>query len=163
MLPTRQSLLRAAHDESGNSLVEFSLCATLLFMVVFGIMDMSRAVSVDHFLANAASEATRYASVRGATYSTACTSVSAENCYATQSSITNYIQSITPLGVNSSSVVVNATWPGTTAAGGTCSGASNAAGCTVKVKLTYSYSFLLAFLPKGAFALTSTATSTIAQ
>jgi len=160
---TRHAILRAARDESGNSLVEFSLCATLLFMVVFGIMDFSRAMAVDHFLANAASEATRYASVRGSTYSTACTSVSAENCYATQSSINSYVQSITPLGVNSSSVVVLATWPGTTAAGGTCSGAANSPGCTVKVKLTYSYNFILAFLPTGMFALTSTATNTIAQ
>jgi Flp pilus assembly protein TadG len=159
----RASILRAAHDESGTSLIEFSLCAMLLFMVVFGIMDMSRAVSVDHFLANAASEATRYASVRGSTYSTACTSASAENCYATQSSINSYVQSITPLGVNSSSVAVAATWPGTTAAGAACSGAANSPGCTVKVKLTYSYNFILAFLPKGAITLTSTAINTIAQ
>ena len=52
-------------DERGSSMVEFALGASLLFMVVFGIIAMALALYTYNVVSEAAREATRYAIVRG--------------------------------------------------------------------------------------------------
>jgi Flp pilus assembly protein TadG len=56
---------RLGIDETGSSLVEFALSSTVLLMAIFGVLDCSCALYADHYVANAAREATRYAMVRG--------------------------------------------------------------------------------------------------
>ena len=152
-------------DEAGSSMIEFALSASLLMMLVFGIMGMSLAAYTDHFVAIAAQAATRYASVRGSTWASACGTATATSCTATASSVKNYVQSITPGGVSYSDVTVQATWPGTTPAGKACFAVSgsNSPGCMVQVKISYSFSFLLPFLPDNAITLTSTGALPITQ
>ena len=160
-------LTEQARDESGSAVVEFAASAILLFTLVFGIMECSRAVYINHFLANAAQEGARYAIVRGASWSSSCASYTASGCTASGSHVTSFVQSIASAGVNPSNLNVATSWPGLTAAGASCmsnsSAPSNAIGCVVVVKVTYSFSFVSPLLPQRTLPLTSTAETTIVQ
>ncbi len=151
--------------ESGSSLIEFALSVSLLMMVVFGIMGLSLAAFSDHFVAIAAQAATRYASVRGSTWSSTCASASATGCVTTAGLVQSYVQSLAPAGINTGNLTVQTTWPGTTPAGGACfqSSGKNSPGCTVQVTVTYSFSFLLPFMPANTMNLSSTGALPIAQ
>jgi Flp pilus assembly protein TadG len=153
-------------DQSGSELVEFSLSAILLFTVIFGILDCSRALYVDHYVAYVANEATRYAMVRGSTWQgITCTTTSSFSCDATSSDITNMVTSITPLGFSASNLAVNSAWPGTTPAGTACATTNgvNSPGCVVQVTVSYSFNFVLPFLPKNTLNLKSTSAVAISR
>jgi Flp pilus assembly protein TadG len=158
-----QSFLR---DEDGSELVEFALSVSLLLMVMIGIMGFSLAVYAQHFVALAAQSGTRYASVRGASWPSACTSATATSCITNAAMVQSYVQSIAPGGVTNSKLIVQTTWPATTPAGGACfivAGNSNSPGCMVKVTVKYPFSFLLPFLPTNVMNFTSTGALPIAQ
>lgn len=55
------------YDEKGSVLVESAITVAVLFVILFGIIDFGRALYTYHFVANAAREATRWASVNGST------------------------------------------------------------------------------------------------
>jgi Flp pilus assembly protein TadG len=55
-------LIQRLADSRGSSLVEFSLVAFMLLMVIFGVVEISRLVLVYTDVANAAREGTRYGS-----------------------------------------------------------------------------------------------------
>ena len=160
-------LCTVMRQDCGSALVEFTASAILLFTLVFGILECSRAVYVYHFLGNAAQEAARYAMVRGASWNASCASVTSSSCVASSSNVTSFVQSITSAGITKSSIGVSTTWPGTNAAGASCLASSSTpaytAGCVVAVTVTYSFSFVSPLLPKKALALTSTAEETIVQ
>ena len=154
-------------EESGSALVEFAASAILLFTLVFGIMECSRAVYVDHFVANAAQEATRYAMVRGASWTSTCASTTSSNCTVNSSTVTAFVQSLVSAGVSKTNLSVSTTWPGTDATGADCltsgSEAKNSAGCVVSVKVTYPFSYVSPLLPKSTLLLSSTSQVTIVQ
>jgi Flp pilus assembly protein TadG len=157
---------RIAKEDSGSGLIEYGLSTSVMLMVIFGLLDMSRALYADHYVSNVAREATRYAMVRGATWNgAACTTPSTFSCTATATDIANYVTSDTPPGFSASSLTVNATWPGTTASGATCSatGVNNTPGCIVTVQVTYNFNVNLPFLPANVFTLSSTSSRIIAQ
>ncbi|HEY9137418.1 MAG TPA: TadE family protein, partial [Terriglobus sp.] len=82
-----------ARDETGSALLEMALCASLVLLVIFGIMECSLAVYTEHYVESAAASGARYATVRGSTYrETACASPSASYCEAGTSDIQNYIR-----------------------------------------------------------------------
>ncbi len=154
-------------DESGSSLVEFSLSAVVLLMAVAGVMDFSRALYIDHFLANAASEATRYAMVRGATFAgNPCSTASTASCDATAANVTSYVTSLSPTGINTANMTVNTTWPGTSPTGSSCVSAvssKNSPGCVVNVTITYSFNFAVPILPANTLVLTGSSAVAIAE
>lgn len=152
-----------ASIERGSTLVEFAIVVTALLTLMFGTIDFGRALYSYHFVAYAAQEATRYASVRGSTYPTACSPpTQASRCSATADNILTYVQGLVPAGmyVNGSAVspsvpgylAVTSTWPGTAGAGltaatcNTSNGHANNPGCAVQVKVQYTYGFSLPFL-----------------
>jgi len=155
-------------EEAGGSIVEFAVASTLLFTVVFGILDCSRALFANHYVSYSAAEAARYAMVRGATWNNAsCSTVTTESCTATSSNVTSLVQSITPVGINTSSknLTVSTTWTGKTPNGAACnsSGVNNSPGCVVQVQVSYSFSFVLPFLPANALLMKSSAATVITQ
>ena len=165
---TAMMIKRLYSEQSGSSLIEFAASATLMLMVIFGIMDCSRAMYADHFVCNGASEAVRYAMVRGSTFTgNSCTSTATSSCMATGSNVTSFVQGITPFGVSTSPsyLTVTTSWPGTTPAGASCNaeGVYNSPGCVVKVNLKYSFNFVLPFLPRNTLVLQSTAAVAISQ
>ena len=154
-------------QESGSALVEFAVSAILLFTLIFGVLQCSRALYTYHFLGSAAQEAARYAMVRGASWTSNCSSAASYSCVATSSNVATFVQGIASAGISKSGLGVSTTWPGQNAAGASClqssSTPTNTAGCVVTVTVTYSFSFGSSLLPSKALALTSTAKETIVQ
>ncbi len=151
--------------EAGSALVEFALSGLLLLSVLLGIVECSRALYLDHFVASAAREATRYAAVRGASAGVDCSSTTVYGCTAASSDVTAFVHSIATAGVQSSNLAVTTTWPGTDATGASCvaSGQGKAAGCLVVVTVGYTFSYLVPFLPAKPVALSSTSKVTIVE
>ena len=153
-----------AREEDGSELVEFAISAALLYMLLFGVMDCSRALYVDHFLANAAREGTRYAMVRGDGWGASCASSASMSCTATSSDVQVYVQGLVSAGIQATSVTVRTSWPGTDANGASCHPARmNSPGCMVTVEVSYPFTFVSPLLPRSTLVLTSSANSTILQ
>lgn len=57
--------LSTARSDQGQSLVEFALVLPVLLLVIFGVIDLARAVWQENTLAFAAREGSRYAIVHG--------------------------------------------------------------------------------------------------
>ena len=93
-------------SERGTALVEFAMSVIITFVLIFGMIDFARAIYSYHFISNAAREATRFASVRGAL----CSS-SASPCPAAAADIQNYVLQIAPLGIDQTQITVTPTWP----------------------------------------------------
>lgn len=163
MLSTKIRSARLYLGESGSSLVEFALTSTILLMMIFGILDCSRAMYAYHFVANAAEEATRYAMVRGSSWNgVACSAPSTVSCTAKAADIQSFVTSITPGGITPGSLTVTPTWTGSTPSGVACS-TSTDTGCVVSVQVSYAFNFIVPFLPSNGLVLRSTAAATIAQ
>ncbi len=154
-------------------MAEYAIVVIVLFAFVFGIMDFSLFLYAYHFASEAAREATRYAAVRGSTFTTECSSSATPyGCYALNSDIQTYVQSIAPSGIVSTSVTTTTTWPGvlagatgacTTTANGT-TGVDDNPGCLVKVVLSYPFHFIFLPLPllkSGSATYTVTSTSEV--
>ena len=152
--------------EQGSSLVEFAVSCSLLFMMIFGIMDFSRALYADHYVSNVAREASRYAMVRGSTWNSAtCTTTTTYECSATSANVTSFVKGEIPPGFSPSAVTVTTTWPGKSPSGGSCvtTNGNNSPGCVVTVNVSYSFNFILPFLPTNALVLTSTSSVAIQE
>lgn len=132
--------------ERGSAVVEFAAAFTVLFMFLFAIMDLSRALYSYHFIADAAREGTRYAMVRGAT----CTSYTTA-CPAAASDIQTYLKNV-PAGINPSSLTVTTTW-----------NPNNSPGSVVQVQVRYSFQPIFPLMPKGALVMTSSSEVVISQ
>jgi Flp pilus assembly protein TadG len=163
---------KSSPRERGSTLMEFAIVLTALFMLMFGVIDFSRAVYAYHFVSNAAREATRYASVRGS----ACNTW-ASACPAAASDVTAYVQSIVSSGIyvntgasagNPGYLAVTTTWAGKTGSGATCTSSTqkqtNYPGCVVKVQVQYTYGFTLPYLTSlSKINMTSTSQFVISQ
>lgn len=162
-----RTLQRFLEEEDGGSLIEFTLSVTVLLMLIFGILDLSRALYIDHFVSSAAREGARYAMVRGSTYNNvSCSTPTTTSCTATQAAVTSYVQNLAPTGVSTANLMVQTTWPGTSANGSNCVSAvtqSNGPGCTVKVVVTDAFTFAVPYFPVPGLNLSSTATVAISQ
>ena len=164
--PMYPTAIRLFREDTGSETIEFAVSAVVLLTIIFGILDMSRALYADHFVSNAAREATRYAMVRGASWkNTTCTTSATFSCTATATDVTSYVKTITPLGFTANNLAVTTTWPGTTPSGADCSSSNvnNSPDCVVTVKVVYNFNFVLPFLPKGALQLASTSSMAISQ
>ncbi len=180
---------REASSERGSAMYELAFVGIITFTLIFAVMDFSQAMYAYHFVSNAAREATRYASVRGSTFSSkTCTFPSVVYaCETNPADIEAYVKSIIPPGISVSSVnssttipcptsstagqlYVCAKWPNTppTGATGTCPsspGGGENPGCLVEVQVQYVYGFTLPLVSKdvGSISMTSTSEMTIQQ
>ena len=150
------------NSERGSAQIEFAVAAIALLLLVFGIVDMGRALFAYNFVSQTARNATRWVMLRG----TGCPSQLGSYCPAgaTNDDVTTYVKSIAP--------GIDTTTPGVltvTSACGTGSGLTNTLPCTpsngtpatyVQVTVTYQFSFitplsgLVALIPSSG--LTST-------
>jgi len=134
------------HSNRGAVLLEFAAVFTVLFMFLFAIMDLSRALYAYQWVADAAREGTRYAMVRGAT----CKSWPSA-CPASASDIQSYIKSV-PAGINPQAVTVTTTWT-----------PDNQPGSLVQVQVQYSFQPIFPLIPKGALVMSSSSQVVISQ
>lgn len=145
-------------DEQGTSTIEFALGATLLFMVVCGVIVMAHALYTYNVVAEAAREATRYAIVRGS----ACNSFA--DCKVTSAQLQTYVQGLGFPAINSAHLTATTTWT-VYPAGGTCapSASCNNPGNQVKVTVSYPFMSVIPFVPQKTLHMSSTATMVISQ
>ena len=169
-------------SERGANEVEFALVLTLILgPLLFGVMDMSRALFAYHFVSEAAREACRYAVVRGSTWTSkgACATTTAYECDATAANVTSFVKATVPQGIPITGTPVTATscpaaaptiagtlsvctaWPGTNPGTGTCSSTSpgNNPGCYVEVQVQYLFKFTLPFISKELTTINLQSTS----
>lgn len=164
---TLRNIRRLFREEHGSQLVEFAVSILALLAVLFGIMDFSRAMYSYHFMSYAAQEGARYAIVHGASWSSSCNTSAPPNftmsygCKASSGDVQNYVKSLVLPLIDASSITVNTSWPGTTpGCTSSCSACSptNSKGCYVQVKTSYTFNFIMPFLPKSS-GLSFSATS----
>ncbi|MBI5085064.1 MAG: pilus assembly protein [Acidobacteria bacterium] len=140
-MPERPTATRASRAQRGSSMLEMALVISMFLALVFGIIDMSRAVWAYNTVAHLAGEGARYAMVRG----------SASGATATTDTVAAYVKGLS-VGLPASSLTVTTTWS-----------PSKAAGSTVSVKVQYPFRYILPYVPWGTVTLGSTARSVISQ
>jgi Flp pilus assembly protein TadG len=144
--------------ERGTSMLESSVMISVLLVMMFGIVGFGNALYTYHFVSNTAREATRWASVRGAT----CGGLP-DGCPAADIDVNAYVQNLsTGIGLDPTKVTTTTTWvapPNNLAA---CASQHNSPGCVVKVQVQYSFQFLFPLLPSG-FTMQSTSQMVISQ
>jgi Flp pilus assembly protein TadG len=158
-------LRRLASDEGGSEIVEFAFSICVWMAGAFLVMYGSFALYAAHFVANAADEAARFAIVRGSSWNGASCSSNSLDCTASSTDIQNYVVKMLPPGLSPSKLTVSTSWPGTTSTGTTCDSedGDNSPNCVVQVRIGYSFSFPLPFLPKSTLPLSSSSSMTISQ
>lgn len=150
----------------GATLVEFAISASVLFSILFGIMELGLLFYAYNFTSEAAREATRWASVRG---STSCSNTpNLTECNATKAQITAFVQGLGYPGVTSSNISVSTNWlTATTNAGVTswssCSGACNLPHNAVNVKVTYPFPLGVPFVPITTITVGATSQMVVYQ
>ncbi len=118
--------------------------------LIFGIIEVGRALYTYHLVSNAARLGSRYAIVQGSSVNGACTGAAPSTAAAVQT----YVKSVSP-GVDTSQLTVTTTCTG--AAGcSTVTNATNGPGCPVAVRVSYNFAFLLPFMPAPTMSSTST-------
>lgn len=145
--------------EKGSVLVESAITTMLLFVMLFGIIDFGRALYTYHFVANAARQATRWASVNGSSCN------SDPNCPnggpASEQNIATYVAEMTPPGIDAKAIKVAADWPQGTVG---CTGVNpNAPGCPVQVTVSYNFNFLVPLGHKGLMPISSSSEMVISH
>lgn len=135
--------MKLLHREGGASLVEFSFVALAFFVLVFGVVDVGRAVWNYNTLSQATREGTRYAIVHGANSSNPSGPGDAGD-------ISTEVREHAS-GLNDSQLTVTTTWPD----------GDNQPGSDVKVTAQYDYTPLFDFLGFASFTMTSSSTMEI--
>ncbi len=122
----------AIGGESGSVVVELALILPVFFLIVFGMLEISRVVYTNHTLAHAAREGARFAMVRG---SRSASPASTQDIDAAVRS-----QAVT-LDLNDLGVAVSYN-------------PNNNPGSVVTVQVSYAYQFILPALSPGPLQLT---------
>ena len=172
-----QKLFRLAREEGGAELVEFAISALVLIGLMVGMIGFAMAMYTYHFVSSAAQLGSRFAMVRGYTWSkdstTDCSTsppphfTMVYDCTASSTDIQNYVQSLATAGISASNVTINTTssyiWPGKTPDGTTipCS-PINSQGCLVKVTVSYTFNFFL-LQHLSAWSISATSEGAILQ
>lgn len=174
----RQAVQPEFAREEGSALVEMALTSVIIIGTMIGIMEFGMAFYTYTFVSDAAREASRYASVRGAT---SCTDdVTADpNCNLLPNSSGNPLQAyVKGLGFpGSGTVTVTATWlvasqnaNGYTSWTTSCTGATdtngnpcNAMGNAVKVVVTAPVTVAMPFYKTFSLTVSSTSQMVISE
>ena len=144
-------LRETKRGERGQALVEFSLVSIVFFLLVFGMVDVGRAVWNYNTLAHATREGARYAIVHGG--DSLDPSGPGSDYYTepdTDSMVTQQVETFGG-GLSPSRLTVQAEWPD----------GSNIAGSHVKVTSQYEFEPIFDFLGIASFTMTSSSTMLI--
>lgn len=174
-------LLAIFRRDEGQNLVEYALILIASLMLLFGIVEFSRALYTYHFVSHAAREGARWAMVNGATCScdSSCTYTPCDNATpnyggATEADVQNYVTTnLLPPGINSSRITVSAPCgvKGSSGSGTVCADSAascpsafpNYPGCTVQVKVEYRFNFIAPIVSVPPITMSSTSEMVIAH
>jgi Flp pilus assembly protein TadG len=145
--------------QRGAALLEYAFVVVVFLTLIFGIGGFGHALYAYHFVSNAAREGSRWASVRGKT----CTDDGTCAAPATTADIQNYVKTIIPQGIDSTKVTITPSWPAQANSPQICSAAvgglgpfNNYPGCTVEVKVQYTFNMIFPLVSSGPLTFTST-------
>ena len=130
------TLLKRNCGTRGQTIIEFSLCALLLVMLLIGVVEISRMVLVYTTIANAAKAGTRYAIVNGS-------DVNASPTTDDPNVVTIVKNFASAGGLNTANLTVHVNYY---SAGGVTP-ACNTVGCWVQVTASYPYDPLSSYFP----------------
>jgi Flp pilus assembly protein TadG len=154
-------LKRLVRDEDAAELVEFALSASILFMLIFGIIEFCMLIYSGSFVAFAAQQGARYAMVRGSDWASPCSTTLTAGCQAAQGDVQSYVLSLSHPGINLTTSNIKAVPLYTTAAGLSCAAKPYAQGCEIQVTVTYSFGLNIPFIPAATIPLSSSSIETI--
>jgi Flp pilus assembly protein TadG len=173
MAPSRNGadlIQRFKGADEGATLVEMALTSAILFAGVFGIIMISFALYTYNYVAEAAHEAARYASVRGAY----CVGFS--DCPdITGDQVTAFVQTLNYPGIltDSAHLTVSTSWYNVVQTGGSATTISSCgtspAGCdvpsfnAVQVQVTYNFPLNIPFWRSTTLSMSSTSQLPISQ
>jgi Flp pilus assembly protein TadG len=129
--------------EKGQSLVEFALASIVFFIMVFGLIDVGRAVWNYNTLSQATREGARYAIVHGSRSADPATADDPQD-------IVDQVEKFAG-GLNLDDLTVTATWPDD----------SNNPGREVTIESTYSYTPMFGMFGIPSFDMSSSSTMEI--
>lgn len=144
------------NGEAGSALVEFALATVIILTVLFGIIDMGRALYAFDWVSDAARRGTRYAMVRGT--SSCPGSPELTDCKAGPPLIKTYIEGNAFALDQSALTVTSSCWPSSSA----FDPPPCAPGKAVAVTVQYNFSFLSPFTPHS-WTMTSSSIRTVSQ
>ena len=162
-------LRRRLGNDSGSSLIEFTVSVPVLFMLLLGFFQMSVAIYSNFCITELARDTARWASVRG---SNSCADAAGlTGCDATSDEIQALAKSAVYPGIDSSKISVSSSWLQASSTSpvtwSTCTSSSssicNAPGNAVKVTLTYPFPFQVPFVGSNSLNLHSTSQLVIVQ
>jgi Flp pilus assembly protein TadG len=160
--------LRSLNGDSGSSLVELALCASLIFVMFFGIIEFGYALYTYQFVDEVAREMTRYAIVRGS----ACTAMPNCGFNDTTTTLQSYARSTyTYPGLDPAQVTVTNAWFSpvlnankTVASWTACTGSGcNKPGNLVTVSVSYPFLLSVPFWKATTLNVSSSSTMVISQ
>jgi Flp pilus assembly protein TadG len=154
-------LKRLIYDEDAAELMEFALSASILFMLIFGIIEFCMLMYTGSFVAYAAQQGARYAMVRGSDWASPCSTTLTYGCKAASSDVQNYVLSLPHPGINLPASNITSTPLNKTAAGVSCAASPYAQGCEIQVKVTYTFGMNIPWIPAASIPLSSTSIETI--
>jgi len=128
----------------GQAAAEFAMIATVLFLLMFGLMTLGSAVYSYNTISSAAREAVRYAAVHSSTSAAPATDAQIKQV------AKNYAQ-----GVNLADSDVTVTWPADPNPGMRLPDA--------QVRISYTYNLKIPFMSPVALGLTSTSRMLVSQ
>jgi Flp pilus assembly protein TadG len=155
-------------------MVETAISFSILSMLMFGVFEICLAVYAYHFLANTAHEATRYAIVRGSSWSSSCdgsgkggSGYTSSGCTASTSDIASFVanRNFPGITITAADVCVEYFSSVPTSTSTTCSANSspNAPGDIVQVTISYPFTLTVPFLKVQTLAMSSTSQMVITQ
>ena len=163
-------LCRGLFRDHGASLVEMAISCSVLFSMMFGVVEMSMALYTYHFASDAAREASRWAMVRGVNCITNvskayCSPTSSDSNGADNADIQAYVKSLGyPFASN---LTTSTTWlSGTPSAQTTCGtspSGCNSAGNLVQVTIKYNFPIAIPFWSNTTIPISSRSSMVIAQ
>ena len=146
--------------QRGSTIVEQALVLPIMLAVLFGAIDMSRALYTYHYVSYIAREATRWASVR---------SKNSFNGGIGDAEIQTFVTNVSGMGLDKNQITSSLSYiaprnPTPLCPGGpTDNPLNNKPGCVVQVTVNYNYTFLMPLLPKGSFTMSSESQMVITQ
>lgn len=151
--------MKSFGSEEGSSLVEFAIASALLFMLLFGIIEVAFAFYTYNFTAEAAKETARYLSVRG---SNSCTASNGNlaNCNYVSQDISSLVRGLGFPGIDSDRILPCS---GSTGACASWPDGDNAPGSRVRVVINYPFLLSLPFWRTTVLQLNSTAEMVISD
>jgi Flp pilus assembly protein TadG len=155
------------------------MAAILVFLIplLLGIFEFGMAFYAYNAVTDASREAARWASVRGSSWTTGCSTLTTKtDCNASSSDIQTFVQGMGYPVLSSSSISASTTWlkstTSTPTSWSTCTGGcTNAPGNVIQVTVSYSLPLLINFYDaqnhfspsRSTWNISSTATMVVAQ